>query len=465
LFVVLFYVYPLKFLFGLVCQPRPDAIREQDVPTLFLTYGLGFAAVSLVLALLYIHAYRQRAQLQLTPWEAFVTRLSIADNLAVMCVGFLPAGLAQLVPAPYTSTIAGYVYFGIALPKTVIGMGAVAELLASREQGRRLALDFALELRRRGRARATVRRRLSTLSSLAGKAGELGAMGWSLEIPSEEEVAAAEQAGQGNNAGDVVYYLPRHPTEPAEIDRLDLQHYALKEHLGANYLAPLEQPARILDVGCGTGLWAYELCAEFPRALVVGFDLEVSNRPWPVGYRSVQGNLLQGLPFADDRFHFVHQRLLVTGVPVKAWARTMTELVRVTRSNGWLEVVELGPEIDPTGPSTRRLLEMSWRLMRDAGLDSTGIIYRSLAEHLRRAGLTDVQSREVTVPIGEWGGRIGSLMATDFRAVFMRTAGLFRAKFGVSEEEYRQLVTVMQLEWEEHHTVSHFTVVLGRKPG
>jgi uncharacterized membrane protein len=118
LFVVLFYVYPLKFLFGLVFQPRPDAIREQDVPTLFLIYGLGFAAVSLVLALLYIHAYRQRAQLQLTPWEAFVDP---ALDLAVMCVGLLSAGLAQLVPAPYTSTIAGYVYFGVALPKTVIG--------------------------------------------------------------------------------------------------------------------------------------------------------------------------------------------------------------------------------------------------------------------------------------------------------------------------------------------------------
>ena len=121
LFVVLFYVYPLKFLFGLVFQPRADAIRDQDVPTLFLIYGLGFAAVSLVLALLYFHAYRQRAELELTPWEAFVTRLSIADNLAVMCVGLLSAGLAQLVPAPYTSTIAGYVYFGVAVPKTVIG--------------------------------------------------------------------------------------------------------------------------------------------------------------------------------------------------------------------------------------------------------------------------------------------------------------------------------------------------------
>jgi SAM-dependent methyltransferase len=316
-----------------------------------------------------------------------------------------------------------------------------------------------VELRRRGRARAIIRRRLGTLSSLAGMAGALGVVEWSLEVPNDEEVAAAaDQAG-----GELPYLLPHHAIEPAEIDRLDLQHYVLQERLGANYLAPLKRPSRILDVGCGTGLWAYELCAEFPRALVVGFDLVPSKRPWPATYRFVRGNLLQGLPFADDRFDFVHQRLL-TGVPVKAWARAMTELVRVMRPNGWLELVELAPEISPAGPATSRLLEMMWGVFRDVGLDTTGIIYRSLGEQARRAGLIDIEAREVTLPIGEWGGRIGSLMATDFLSVSMRTAGLFEAKFGVSEQEYRQLVTAMQQEWEQHHTLSRFTVVLGRKP-
>ena len=341
---------------------------------------------------------------------------------------------------------------------------AVAELLAGRELGRRLALGFAVELRRRGLAPATVRRQLNTLSSLVGLAGELGVVEWSLEVPSEEQAAAADKAGQ-SSLGDVAYLLPHHQTEPAEIDRLDLQHYALQEQLGANYLAPLEEPAQILDVGCGTGLWAYELCAEFPRALVVGFDLEVSKRPWPATYRFVRGNLLQGLPFANDRFDFVHQRLLLAGVPVKAWARTMAELVRATRPAGWLELVEVEFDIDPAGPSTRRLIEMLWRLMREAGLDTTGIIYRSLGEQARRAGLIDVEAREDTLPIGEWAGRIGSLMGSAFRSVFIRTAGMFEAKFGVSEQEYRQLVTAMQQEWEEHHSLSRFTVALGRKPG
>ncbi|HKF76723.1 MAG TPA: methyltransferase domain-containing protein [Candidatus Dormibacteraeota bacterium] len=335
---------------------------------------------------------------------------------------------------------------------------AVADLLESHQQGRRLILDFAVELRRRGRGRATVQRRLGTLSSLAEMAGELGVVEWSLEVPSDEEVASAAQARQG---GDVAYFLPRNE---AEIDRLDVQHYALQERLGANYLAPLEQPARILDVGCGTGLWAYELSAKFPDAHVIGFDLEVSKRPWPPTYRFVRGNLLQGLPFADGRFDFVHQRFLMAGIPVKDWARTMTELVRVTRPHGWLELVEMEFDIAPAGQATRRVFEMAWRLGRNAGLDTTGIIFRSLGERARRAGLIDVETREGTVSIGEWGGRIGSMMATDFRALFIRTAGLFE-KVGVSEQEFLELVTAAQQEWEEHHSLSRFTVAMGRKPG
>ncbi len=44
------------------------------------------------------------------------------------------------------------------------------------------------------------------------------------------------------------------------------------------------------------------------------------------------------------------------------------------------------------------------------------------------------------VPFGEWGGRIGSLMATDCRALFIRLASVFEAKFGLSERECRELV-------------------------
>lgn len=335
---------------------------------------------------------------------------------------------------------------------------AVAELLAGPRQGRRSVLRYAVDLRRRGLARATVQRRFATLRALVGMAADLGAADWSLEVPSEEQVAAADR----DERGDVAYFLPR---RPVEIDRLDVQHYALRAALGAHYLAPLDQPAEILDVGCGTGQWAYDLCAEFPRALVVGFDLEPSKRPWPPGFRCVRGNLIQGgLPFAADRFDFVHQRALISGLPVSSWPAVCLDLVRVARPGGWVELVECPPWFESAGPVTQQLCDMLQRLLVARGLDSAGRVVAALDDHLGRSGLVDVRKRALDLRVGEWGGRVGSLMATDCRALFLRLAAPLEAAFGVADEEYRELVTAMQEEWEQYRTMYRFVFAVGRKP-
>jgi SAM-dependent methyltransferase len=328
-----------------------------------------------------------------------------------------------------------------------------------------LALDFAVELRRRGLAPSTVRRRLNTLSSLAGMAGELGVVEWSLEVPNEEEVAAAEQAGQRGATGNMPYLLPHHTTEPAEIDRLDVQHYALRQALEADFLAPVQRPERILDVGTGTGQWAFDQCARFPEALVSGFDLEPSKPEAPPNYRLVRGNLLQGLPFASGSFDFVHQRLLMLAVPLRLWAGVVDELVRVLQPGGWLELVEGNVEFEASGPATDRLAELLRRLARVSGIDSTGIIFRSLQDQLARRGMAEIERRTVSIPLGEWGGRLGSLLASDCRAMYLRLSDTFEAKFDVPVPECHDLVARAQLEWEELHTRYSFVVAYGRKPG
>jgi SAM-dependent methyltransferase len=259
------------------------------------------------------------------------------------------------------------------------------------------------------------------------------------------------------------YLFPRHP---AEVDRLDVQHYALREELGTNHLAPVERPANILDVGCGTGQWAFELCAEFPEARVVGFDLEASKPERLANYRFVRGDLLRGLPFADERFDFVHQRLLAaSGVPLKLWAIVVRDLVRVTRRGGWVELVEAPPELGSSGPATAHLFELVRRLGRSLGLDTTGIIVGSLDTYLRDAGLEMVQRRAVDLPIGEWGGRVGSLLESGVRAGLTRLCDdVFQAKFGITAEECRNLLRATHEEWGEYRTMSNFTYAYGRKP-
>jgi SAM-dependent methyltransferase len=270
-----------------------------------------------------------------------------------------------------------------------------------------------------------------------------------------------KQPAAAGNAGDVAYVLPRHP---AELDRLDVQHYALLEALGANYLAPLQLPARVLDAGAGTGQWAYDLCAEFPAALVIGLDLVAPKPGQPAGYRAVRGNLLQGLPFADARFDFVHQRLLMLAVPVRSWAALLDELVRVLQPGGWLELVEGNVEFESAGPATEQLAELLRRLARSSGIDSTGLIFGSLQDHLRQRGLSHVKRRTFALPLGQWGGRAGSLLASDCRAMYLRLANVFEARFGLPAAECYDLVTGAQLEWEQRHTTYSFAVAFGQKP-
>ena len=269
------------------------------------------------------------------------------------------------------------------------------------------------------------------------------------------------RADGGRSSNGDVYLLPRHPSE---IDRLDIQHYAMRDALGANYLAPFRHPSLILDVGCGTGQWAFELCGQFPDALAVGLDLERSKPGHPINYRFVKANLLSGLPFGDDRFDFVHQRLLQSGVPLASWSGVVNDLIRVTRPGGWVELVEVQSQMKGAGAATTRLLGLLLELAGSRGLDGSGVLFRELDQYLRAGGLVDVQRRDVDVPLGEWGGRIGSLMASDLRALYTRLASVFQANLGVSAEESRDLISAMSTELDEHRTVSTFGLAFGRKP-
>ena len=124
LFLVLFFVYPLKFLFTLITARlvglstdvrMPDgtiehSMRTAQTPTLMTIYGLGFAAVFGIFALLNYHAYRKRDELELSPFERFDTVTAIQESLISGGVALLSIGLAQTMAAS-VSGLAGFTYF------------------------------------------------------------------------------------------------------------------------------------------------------------------------------------------------------------------------------------------------------------------------------------------------------------------------------------------------------------------
>src|SRR5262245_55307547 len=123
LFVVLFYVYPLKFVWNLVVDGmlgREMSVETAaghvpvatlgDVPVMMAIFGGGFVAVFSVFVLLYTHAYRKRRDLELSPLETFDTRVKIQEHLLNVTIGVLSIAFALLV-RPELAGLSGYVYF------------------------------------------------------------------------------------------------------------------------------------------------------------------------------------------------------------------------------------------------------------------------------------------------------------------------------------------------------------------
>src|SRR5262249_36782310 len=139
------------------------------------------------------------------------------------------AGHVEPTRRTYLRDIAAYARFRGQEPAD-----AIAELLGGGPlEGRRLLLEYVIEFRLKDSAPATVGRRLSTLRVVARAAAEAGFIDWVLEPPDEEEISL----GMNQLAlGGVPYPIPRHA---GEVDRLDLQHYAFREALGANQTVPV----------------------------------------------------------------------------------------------------------------------------------------------------------------------------------------------------------------------------------
>ena len=124
LFLVLFFVYPLKFVFSFVIGvllmggshfvTLPDGTTARMVEweqggQMMLVYGLGYVAVMTVFALMHLHAWRLREALELNEVEVFDTVGNVQELLLSVGVGLLSVAIAAGMGTRW-SWLAGVAY-------------------------------------------------------------------------------------------------------------------------------------------------------------------------------------------------------------------------------------------------------------------------------------------------------------------------------------------------------------------
>ena len=106
--LVLFCVYPLKFLYATLFA---SLVRIEDLSPRFaaavqingmmVLYALGFTAIFFLVAALYWNAWRQRELLNLNGLERLLTISSIVDALGIAAIGLIACLAALILPASW----------------------------------------------------------------------------------------------------------------------------------------------------------------------------------------------------------------------------------------------------------------------------------------------------------------------------------------------------------------------------
>ncbi len=120
LFFVLFYVYPLKFMFAAAFGRGAHIEHISDLRSMTLLYGGGFVAVYGIVTAMYFNAWRHRRELALNPLELRLTKLYIWDEGGNAAIGVLSCIIALVLP-PGKATLATIAYMLIGIHKSVLG--------------------------------------------------------------------------------------------------------------------------------------------------------------------------------------------------------------------------------------------------------------------------------------------------------------------------------------------------------
>ncbi|KAG2203035.1 hypothetical protein INT47_013251 [Mucor saturninus] len=266
---------------------------------------------------------------------------------------------------------------------------------------------------------------------------------------------------------EVAYILPN---DDDEADRVHQQHWLLRYALQGNFSSPvkkqLEEGINVLDSGCGPATWTFEMGETYPRSKIYGIDASCvfPENIMPPNVEFVIGNIAKEIPYEDNFFGFVHQRLLILGLTDTDWTNTLAQLFRVLKPGGYIECNEACiQELLTVGPNMKALQNAFMGMM--VARQIPFLAASELEERLKKAGFVDVQVKLSKIPLNH-GGKVGKLLWEDYFHVYTnaRPALVFANPEWEDPEVYAKLLRDSAEESKQNKGHILWYSVHGRKP-
>ncbi|ORZ01649.1 hypothetical protein BCR43DRAFT_487270 [Syncephalastrum racemosum] len=184
-------------------------------------------------------------------------------------------------------------------------------------------------------------------------------------------------------------------------------------------------------------------------------------------FKNLHGHFLdvqqQRIPFPDNSFDFTMQHMASFSYRRDRWPQILDELVRVTKPGGYIQLFEIDYQSRKLGPEGKAwLFEMIKHVRAKLNIEPT--IARHLDKMLAAAGLVEVEARQVSIPIGEWGMDMGALWQQNLEE-FLRASGpVISSTMAISMEEYTRRCNRLLKELQYTKAFTNIHAAWARKP-
>ncbi|CAI2192363.1 4171_t:CDS:2, partial [Funneliformis geosporum] len=168
-----------------------------------------------------------------------------------------------------------------------------------------------------------------------------------INIPEKVQINSHEEELLNRNLASDVDYIAE-----------NYSYHFIKSHLfQSDFSSPIKERLvqggdKVLDVACGAGTWLLDLSTKYENSHFYGLDYQAiyPQEIKPPNLNFIKADILDGLPFPDNEFDFVHQDTLVYDLQRNQWDFVLSELIRITKPGGYIEITDIYCSESSFGP-------------------------------------------------------------------------------------------------------------------